>query len=280
MIVFDAFVASISFFIAYFLRQQFRTFYKLDLFPSINVVKDTTAAINDYLVVFFFIVPFLCAMLYLNGMYRSLRISKLFEIVWIIIKSNFLVMLAFGTIVFLFKLEFVSRLFFVIFLIVSSAFILSEKILVFSVMHYFRKRGYNYRTLLIVGRGKRTCSFIKKIDTANIGMLIDTFHMNIEEASIYGSMKNSRNYISHVHVADSNRWAPGSGHLDFARIIKTLEEIDYKGYISAEILPLPDPDSAARLTIEHLRKVAREGRFKQSFKSPILKKPSFLSECL
>jgi len=104
-----------------------------------------------------------------------------------------------------------------------------------------------------------TISFVKKIDATNIGILIDTFHMNIEEASIYESIKNSKNYLSHVHVADSNRWAPGSGHLDFARIIKTLEEIDYKGYLSAEILPLPDPDSAARLTIEHLRKVAREG---------------------
>jgi len=103
-----------------------------------------------------------------------------------------------------------------------------------------------------------TISFIKKIDAPNIGMLIDTFHMNIEEASIYESIKKSKSYLTHVHVADSNRWAPGSGHLNFTHIIKTLEEIKYKGYISAEILPLPDPDSAARLTIEHLRRSARE----------------------
>jgi len=98
-----------------------------------------------------------------------------------------------------------------------------------------------------------TISFIKKMNLSNIGVLIDTFHMNIEEASIYESIKKSKSYLSHVHVADSNRWAPGSGHLDFTRIIKTLEEIDYKGYISAEILPLPNPDSAASLAIEHLR---------------------------
>jgi len=98
-----------------------------------------------------------------------------------------------------------------------------------------------------------TINFIKKIDAVNIGILIDTFHMNIEEVSIYESIRKSKNYLSHVHVADSNRWSPGSGHLDFTRIIKTLKEIDYKGYISAEILPLPDPDSAAILAIEHLR---------------------------
>ncbi len=100
-----------------------------------------------------------------------------------------------------------------------------------------------------------TISFIKKVNLSNIGILIDTFHMNIEEASIYESIKKSKSYLSHVHVADSNRRSPGSGHLDFTRVIKTLEEIDYKGYISAEILPLPNPDSAASLAIEHLRKI-------------------------
>lgn len=88
-----------------------------------------------------------------------------------------------------------------------------------------------------------------------IGILIDTFHMNIEEASIYESIKKSKDYITHVHIADSNRWAPGSGHLDFTRIITTLKEIGYPGYLSAEILPLPDPVSAARLAIEYLKEI-------------------------
>jgi sugar phosphate isomerase/epimerase len=57
-----------------------------------------------------------------------------------------------------------------------------------------------------------------------------------------------------VHVADSNRRYPGSGHLDFHRIFATFEEMGYQGYVSAELLPLPDPDTAARRTIEFLRK--------------------------
>jgi sugar phosphate isomerase/epimerase len=55
--------------------------------------------------------------------------------------------------------------------------------------------------------------------------------------------------------ADSNRWAPGCGHLDFAKIVQTLKKINYQGYVSAEILPLPDPDSCARLTAETLSKL-------------------------
>jgi len=97
--------------------------------------------------------------------------------------------------------------------------------------------------------------FIKRVGASNLGLLADTFHMNIEEVSIYGSICQAKDYITHVHFADSNRWAPGCGHLDFAKIVQTLKKINYQGYVSAEILPLPDPDSCARLTAEHLNKI-------------------------
>ncbi len=96
---------------------------------------------------------------------------------------------------------------------------------------------------------------IDKIDRPNVKMLIDTFHMNIEEPDMIESILKVQDYISHVHVADSNRWAPGCGHIDFAKIIATLEEIGYDGAISAEILPEPDPDESARLTINCYKKL-------------------------
>jgi len=97
--------------------------------------------------------------------------------------------------------------------------------------------------------------FIKRVDASNLGLLADTFHMNIEEVSIYDSIIQAKDYITHVHFADSNRWAPGCGHLNFAKIVQTLKKIDYQGYVSAEILPFPDPDSCARLTAKHLNKI-------------------------
>jgi len=97
--------------------------------------------------------------------------------------------------------------------------------------------------------------FIKRVGASNLGLLADTFHMNIEEVSIYDSIIQAKDYITHIHFADSNRWAPGCGHLDFAKIVQTLKNIDYQGYVSAEILPFPDPDSCASLTIEHLNKI-------------------------
>jgi 5-keto-L-gluconate epimerase len=94
--------------------------------------------------------------------------------------------------------------------------------------------------------------FIKRVGVSNLGLLADTFHMNIEEVSMEDSLIQAKDYLTHVHFADSNRWAPGCGHLDFRKVIETLKKIDYQGYISAEILPLPDPDTAARITVETL----------------------------
>ncbi|MDD4764501.1 MAG: 5-keto-L-gluconate epimerase [Atribacterota bacterium] len=100
-------------------------------------------------------------------------------------------------------------------------------------------------------------AFIDKIGMPNVGLLADTFHMNIEEVSIYKSIIEAKDYITHVHFADSNRWAPGYGHLDFQKIVETLKEINYQGYVSAEILPLPDQDSAAEMTIKTLNSVIK-----------------------
>ncbi len=100
--------------------------------------------------------------------------------------------------------------------------------------------------------------FVDKLGLENVGLLLDTFHMNIEEPSLTESIAASRGRLMHVHVADSNRWSPGSGHIDFRSVFETLDEIGYLGFISAEILPLPDPDSAATNTIAHIRKLAAQ----------------------
>ncbi len=94
---------------------------------------------------------------------------------------------------------------------------------------------------------------IDRVSSPSLGVLADLFHMNIEEASIEGALRRSASRLGHMHVADSNRQAPGRGHLDFARILQVLSELGYRGYLSAEVLPLPDPESAAKLTIQYLR---------------------------
>ncbi len=83
-------------------------------------------------------------------------------------------------------------------------------------------------------------ALMDEIGADNVGILFDTFHANIEEPSLERSLRACGARLFHVHIADSNRWYPGAGHTDFARVIAALREIQYDGWLSAEILPKPD----------------------------------------
>jgi sugar phosphate isomerase/epimerase len=96
--------------------------------------------------------------------------------------------------------------------------------------------------------------FLRRMGAENVGLLLDTFHMNIEEPCLFSSIESAAKRLLHVHVADSNRWYPGAGHIDFAGVLTRLARVGYEGYVSAEILPLPDPDTAAAMAILHLRR--------------------------
>ena len=96
-------------------------------------------------------------------------------------------------------------------------------------------------------------TLVRRLGLPNVRLLADTFHMNIEDVSIEASLEASSDWIGYVQVADSNRWAPGQGHLDFPAIFATLGRIGYAGDIGVEILPLPTPDLAAAQAVEFLR---------------------------
>jgi sugar phosphate isomerase/epimerase len=90
-------------------------------------------------------------------------------------------------------------------------------------------------------------------------VLADTFHMNIEEVDLPLALRQAGDRLWHVHTADSNRWAPGQGHLDFATLIDTLTDLEYDGYLSCEILPRPTPEEAVRLGAEGLKRLLGRG---------------------
>jgi sugar phosphate isomerase/epimerase len=73
--------------------------------------------------------------------------------------------------------------------------------------------------------------------------------MNIEETHVADALRAGSTVLGHVHLADSNRRPAGDGHTDFAVVAKALRDVGYNGYISAECLPYPDSDAAAKATI-------------------------------
>jgi len=95
---------------------------------------------------------------------------------------------------------------------------------------------------------------VRDVGMANLGLMLDVFHMNIEETGFAEGFRTAGDRLWHVHIADSNRKYPGSAHMPFVGIFRALREQGYAGFVSAELFPLPDPDTAARRTIDYLNK--------------------------
>jgi sugar phosphate isomerase/epimerase len=98
---------------------------------------------------------------------------------------------------------------------------------------------------------------LRSLATGNVVLLADLFHMNIEEVDIAAALGAGAGRVGHVHFVDSNRRAAGLGHIDYAPIARALEAIGYAGYAAAEALPFPDPDAAARQTMNAFRRCFR-----------------------
>ena len=85
---------------------------------------------------------------------------------------------------------------------------------------------------------------IERIGVNSVKLLLDTFHMNIEESNIVDAVIKTGDQLGYVHFADNTRHAPGQGQTDFKDILSALEKIGYSGPVVAEVLPLPDDNTA------------------------------------
>jgi sugar phosphate isomerase/epimerase len=95
---------------------------------------------------------------------------------------------------------------------------------------------------------------LQPLSTKNVKLLPDLFHMNIEEVDSAAALRAAAGFIGHLHFVDSNRRPAGMGHIDYRPIVTALESIGYDRFASAEALPYPDSEAAARQTIESFRK--------------------------
>jgi sugar phosphate isomerase/epimerase len=99
--------------------------------------------------------------------------------------------------------------------------------------------------------------WVRSLKTTGVRLLCDLYHMNIEEADLAAALRECGGLVGHVHFADSNRRAIGLGHTATEPIIAALKQIHFGGFLSAEVLPLPDPQTAARQTIESFRRLTK-----------------------
>ncbi|MEM2902402.1 MAG: sugar phosphate isomerase/epimerase family protein [Candidatus Bathyarchaeia archaeon] len=95
----------------------------------------------------------------------------------------------------------------------------------------------NRYELFLLNNVDQGLRFVKDVNMDGVKLMLDTFHMNIEETDPAASIRKAGEYLVHLHVADSNRQSVGRGHTDFKGIVKSLKEINYKGYLAMEPLP-------------------------------------------
>ena len=105
-------------------------------------------------------------------------------------------------------------------------------------------------TLLSVVDG---IAFVRELSHPNLGIVADTFHMNIEDVSLPASLVAARPYLWHVHFADSNRRYPGAGHINFREVLEALKLIEYDRFITMEMEQQPDSATAARRAMQTVR---------------------------
>ena len=90
---------------------------------------------------------------------------------------------------------------------------------------------------------------VARVDEPNYGYLYDTFHFNIEENSVAGVIEETARAIKHVHISENNRGVPGSGHIDFDAVFRTLHKVGYDGWMTVEAFGSALPDLAAATKI-------------------------------
>lgn len=105
-----------------------------------------------------------------------------------------------------------------------------------------------------INRVEECAALLNPIQSDLLGIMPDVFHMNIEDAQIGGALIEHADKIRYIHLADSNRLAPGQGHTNFDEIFAALQQSSFDGWLSVEILPYPSPDLAARQAVEFLQK--------------------------
>ena len=77
-------------------------------------------------------------------------------------------------------------------------------------------------------------AFCEEVGHPSVGLLVDTFHANIEEKSIAGALRDAGRHLAHLHTCENDRGVPGTGHVAWADVFATLAELGYDGWLTIE----------------------------------------------
>ena len=99
---------------------------------------------------------------------------------------------------------------------------------------YFNIEVVNRFEQFMINTAAEGVDYCKRVGSRHCRVLLDLFHMNIEEDSIYESIVDTGRYLGHVHIGETNRRAPGRGHMPWDDLFRGIRKIGYKGAIVME----------------------------------------------
>jgi exopolysaccharide biosynthesis polyprenyl glycosylphosphotransferase len=219
----DLIVTAASFFLAYYLRRDFADHLE-DIGP-----------VSDYLWILLIVLPIWWLLLSLHGAYYSQRTTPIMSLIWMVLQVVFWGGIILFAALYAFKSFLVSRWFVGAFLVTNAVLLSLEKTALMSWLHYIRRKGYNFRTVLIVGIGDRLKEIKHKIDQhPNWGMKVIGF-VAIDSAQTNPStnglmrlgMLPELSDVLHHYVVDEVIFATPIGYID--RIEDALRICEERG---------------------------------------------------
>ena len=82
-------------------------------------------------------------------------------------------------------------------------------------------------------------AYVQAVGSANAKVMLDTFHMNIEEDFVAEAILKAGDRLGHLHIGENNRMPPGYGHIPWTEIGAALRQIDYQGFVVMEPFLMP-----------------------------------------
>lgn len=230
----DIGIVLFSFLFSYYLRNNFLPKF----FPSI--FETGLYPLRKYFLLLGFIVLIFAFFLKYFKVYKSHRAHPLFYEIWITLKVSFFSFLLLFTLLYLLKWDFVSRPFILIFIINFFIFLSIEKIIIRLIAQWVRKKGFNFRNLLIIGNGTRAIE-IAKIFEKNphwgfkiLGFISDGHKTNIE---ILGEIKDLPQIFKNF-IVDDVIFAVSRSRLEEVEEVFTLcQELGINTRVALNIFP-------------------------------------------
>ena len=99
---------------------------------------------------------------------------------------------------------------------------------------------------------------VKEINVPACRLMLDSNHMYIEDMDMLQSIREAKDYMTYVHLVDSNRLYPGNRKLDFRAFLAALADVGYQGWLSVEVFQRPTQDIALEKSAQFLTKLLKE----------------------